>query len=239
MRKGGSNMKMKKSIFSIVALVGMALMGAQSAFADVTAVYKMTSRDGSGTQTIRYVDKQHVRMDMEGVVDSGMYMLKLGDKVYTITDKVVQDMSQLSQLMAAMGRGGTRRNANSPSTPIKYVDTGRTETIAGIRGKVYRFTDQGKQHEIVLAKNKDLQDAVLGLIEITKAMTGTGMVKSDSTSRVQQDLSIKNMALLRLDDRVRLQSMNTNAISASVFELPAKPQQMGGMGQLMQGILGR
>jgi len=232
-------MKMKKTIYSIAALAGMALMGVPGAFADVTAVYEMTSRDGSGTQTIRYVDKQHVRMDMEGAVDSMMYMLKLGDKVYTITDKVVLDMSQLSQLMAAMGRGGGRRNANSLSTPIKYVDTGRTETIAGIRGKVYRFTDQGKQHEIVLAKNKDLQDAVLGLIEITKAMTGTGMMKSDSTSRVQQDLSIKNMALLRLDDRVRLQSMNTNAISASVFELPAKPQQMGGMGKLMQGILGR
>ena len=165
-------MKMKKTIYSIAALAGMALLGASGAFADVTVVYKMTSPDGNGTQTIRYVDKQHVRMDMDmpSTGDTKIYMLKLGDKVYSITGKVVQDMSQLSQLMAAMGRGGSRRNANSPSTPIKYVDTGRTETIAGIRGKVYSFVERGKHHEVVLGRNKDLQDAVLGIPAIVSEL---------------------------------------------------------------------
>jgi len=230
-------MKIKKGIYAVAALASLVLMGAPGAFADVTVVYKMTSPDGNGTQTIRYVDKQHVRMDMAGPVDTKMYMLKLGDKVYTITGMVVQDMSQLAQMMAAMGRG--KKSNHTAHTPIKYEDTGRTETIAGITGKVYRFVERGKRHEVVLGKNKNLQDAVLGVVEITKAMAGTGMTKSNPTSRVQQDVTIKNMSLLRMDDRIRLQSMNTDAISDSVFELPAPPQQMGGMGKLMQGILGR
>jgi len=230
-------MKATKMICSIAVVMGMTLMGAPGAFADVTAVYKMTSPDGSGTQTIRYVDKQHVRVDMNSGSSHEMTMLKLGDKVYSIVGKVVQDMSQLSQLMAAMGRGGTRRNANLPSTPIKHVDTGRTETIAGIRGKVYRFTDQGKQHEIVLGKDRDLQNAVLGVEEISRS--SMGIMPSGVTGRIQENASIKSMSLLRLDDLIRLQSLNTNAIPASVFELPAKPQQMGGMGALMQGVPGR
>jgi len=236
-------MKMKKTIYSMAALAGMVLMGAPGAFADVTVVYKMTGSDGNGLQTIRYADKQHVRMDMSSAANHQMYMLKLGDKVYTITGKTVQDMSQLSQMMAAMGRGrGMGRHntpAHSASTPIKYEDTGRTETIAGIRGEVYSFVERGKRHEVVLGKNKDLQDAVLGMVGITRSMTGTGMMKSDPASRVQEDSSIKSMSLLRFDDRVRLQSMNTNAIPDSTFELPAKPQQMGGMGSLMKGLLGR
>jgi len=225
-----------KSIYLTVALPGMALMGAQSAFADVTAVYKMTSRDGSGTQTIRYVDKQHVRVDMNTDANHVMTMLKLGDKVYSITGKVVQDMGQLAQMMAAMGRA-KQSSHTTTHAPIKYEDTGRTETIAGIRGKVYRFVDNGKRHEIVLGKDKDLQDAVLGVVEISKS--SLGMMPAGPTDRVQEDASIKSMSMLRLDDQVRLQSVKTNAISASVFELPAKPQQMGGLGGLIKGLSGR
>jgi len=229
----------KKTIYSITALAGMALMGAQGAVADVTAVYKMTSPNGSVTQTIRYVDKQHVRVDMNNGANHDMTMLKLGDKVYSITGKVVQDMSQLADMMAAMGRGGKGSQVtHAKESQIKYEDTGRTETIAGIEGKVYRFVDHGKQHEIVLGRNQDLQDAVSGLMEVTKASMGM-MSDEDPVHQIPKDASMKSMAMLRLDDGVRLQSMNTNAIPGSVFELPAKPQQMGGMGKLMQGILAR
>jgi len=152
----------KVDLLITVALIGVVLTGAQAACADVTVVYKMTSPDGKGTQTIRYVDKQHVRMDMAGSVDAEMYMLKLGDKVYTITGKVVQDMGQLAQMMAAMGRG--KKSNHTAHTPIKYEDTGRTETIAGITGKVYRFVERGKRHEVVLGKNKDFTGCCIGVL---------------------------------------------------------------------------
>ena len=228
-------MKRNRVIGSIALMAGVALMSAQGAYADVTVVYKMTARDGSGTQTIRYADKQHVRLDMGGAGNRKMSMLKLGDKVYSITGKVVQDMSQLAKMMASMGMG--KKGGNTTQAPIKYEDTGKTETIAGISGKVYRFVDNGKRHEVVLGKNKNLQDAILGVVEITKA--ATGMMPFGPSNRIQQDASIKSMALLRLDDRVRLQSINTRAVPATTFTLPSKPQQMGGMGGLMKGAFGK
>ena len=228
-------MKLKKSMCSIALLAGATLIGMQGAYADVTVVYKMTSPDGSGTQTIRYADKQHVRLDMNGAANQKMSMLKLGDKVYSITGKVVQDMSQLAGMMASMGVG--KKGGNKAQAPIKYEDTGRIETIAGIRGKVYRFVENGKRHEVVLGKNKDLQNAALGVVEITKA--ATGMMPFGPSNRIQQDASIKSMALLRLDDRIRLQSINTGAVPAATFTLPSKPQQMGGMGGLMKGAFGK
>lgn len=227
-------MKLKKTICSIALMGSLVLASAQAAYADVTVVYKMTSKNGGGQQTIYYADKQHVRMDMSGGAGRTMTMLKRGDKVYAITGKVVQDLSQLSQMMGAMGMG--KQGGNKPQAPIKFEDTGKTETIAGLRGKVYRFVEKGKRHEVVLAQNKDLQNAVLGIVEITKA--ATSMMPFDATSRIQQDASIKNMALLRLDNTLILQSMNTHAVPAETFKLPSKPQQMGGMGALMKGVLG-
>ncbi len=228
-------MKMKKKTYLIAALVAMVLMSSQSASADVTAVYKMTSRDGTGSQTIKYADKQHVRIDMTNGINQKVSMLRVGNKVYSINGKVVQDMSQLSKLMAAMGRG--KKGSHKKSSVIKYKDTGKTETIAGIKGKVYRFVDNGKQHEIVLGRSKDLQNAVLGLINIMKS--ASSMKPDDAMKRMQQSTSIKNMAMLRLDNAVRLQSIKTTSIPASTFKLPAAPQQMKGLGNLMKGILGK
>ncbi len=228
-------MKIKKEFYSIAALAGMTLISSQTAFADVTAVYKITSPNGSGTQTIQYVDKQHVRVDMTSAINQKTTMLKLGNKVYVITGKVVQDVGQLAKLMAAMGKAN--KSSHKTPAPIKYKDTGKTETIAGIKGKVYRFVERGKRHEIVLGKDKGLQSAVLGLIEISKA--ATSMMPEDNMKRMQQDAAIKNLAMLRLDNRVRLQSINTQSIPASTFKLPAEPQQMGGVGELMKGLLGK
>ncbi|VAW77641.1 hypothetical protein MNBD_GAMMA14-467 [hydrothermal vent metagenome] len=232
-------MKLKKSMCSIVLLAGVALTGTPGAFADVTVVYKMSSPDGSGMQTIFYTDEQHVRLDMTGAANNKTTMMKLGNKVYAITGEVVQDMSQLAKMMASMGMGkkGENKGENKAQTSINYEDTGKTETIAGIRGKVYRFVENGRSHEVVLGKNKDLQDAALGVVEITKA--ATGMMSFDTTNGIQEDASLKNMALLRLDDRVLLQSINTRAIPAATFKLPSEPQQMGGMGGLMKGVLGK
>jgi len=194
----------------------------------------MMSRDGNGTQTIKYRDKQHVRVDMNNGINK-ISMLKLGNKVYAITGKVVQDMSQLTALMASMGKGN-KRSHKKPS-PIKYKNTGKTETIAGIKGKVYRFIEKGKQHEIVLGRNNDLQNAVLGVIEITKV--GSSMMPDDGMKQMQHDASLKNMAMLRLDNVVRLQSIKTTSIPDLSFKLPSEPQQMGGIGSMMKGLLGQ
>src|SRR3546814_5891767 len=100
-------------------LVGVALIATQSVFAadDVTAVYKITAPDGDITQTIRYTDKQHVRVDMVSVNDKATTMMKLGDKVYLITGKWVQDMGQLVEMLATMGK--RNKPSRAKTAPIK------------------------------------------------------------------------------------------------------------------------
>lgn len=225
---------MKQALCAFMVIAAIAVIGAQVAFADVTVVYKITSPDGSGSQTIQYMDKQHVRMNMDNdAAGSVMTMMKLDDKVYMINGKTVQDLDQLAQMMAMMGKGAKGSPDKSPA--ITYEDTGKTETIAGIQGKVYRFVERGKQHEIVLADDKDLHAAALGVVEIAKAMSA--MMPADSKNMMRQNAPIKSMAMLRLDNNMRLQSIDRKKIQNSVFKLPAKPQQLGGMGALLKGMM--
>jgi len=230
-------MRMKQGYFSIMAVVAISMFAVKTALADATVVYKMTGPDGHGSQTIYYADKRHVRVDIAN--DAARHdatMMKLGDKVYMITGKVVQDMDQLAEMMAMMGKGA--KNRQTKPAPIKYEDTGRTETIAGITGKVYSFVERGKQHEVVLGRDKDLQDAALGVVEIAKAMSAA--MPSESRNMMEQNSPIKSMAMLRLDHYMQLQSINKKRIQASVFKLPAKPQQLGGgLGGLMKNLMGR
>jgi hypothetical protein len=131
--------------------------------------------------------------------------------------------------MAMMGKSA--KKSHSERSSIKYEDTGRTETIAGIKGRVYKFTEKGKQHEVVLGQDKDLEAAVLGMLEIGKALSV--VMPRDSENLMKQNSPIKGMAMLRLDNRVQLQSINRGSIRDSAFELPSKPQQLGaGMGKL-------
>jgi len=230
-------MKIKQGYFSIMAIAAIAVFSVKTALADVTVVYKITWPDGHGLQTIHYADKQHVRIDMANeAARHDSTMMKLGDKVYMITGEVVQDMDQLAEMMAMMGKGAKGRQTER--APIKYKDTGRTETIAGITGKVYSFVERGKQHEVVLGRDKDLQDAVLGVVEIAKARSAA--MPSESRNMMEQNSPIKGMAMLRLDHYMQLQSINKKRIQASVFKLPAKPQQLGGgLGGLMKNLMGR
>lgn len=223
-------MKAVSWVYALALPTCLAMMGMQTASADVSVAYKMSSKDGDAMQTIQYANKQHVRLDMTDVTHHKIALMKLGDKTYMINGKVVQDLDQLASMMAMMGKGARKSHSEHPS--IKYEDTGRTETIAGIKGKVYHFTERGKQHEIVLGKDKELEAAVLGVVDIAKALSV--VMPADANNLMQQNTPVKGMAMLRLDNRVRLQSIKRGSIPDAAFSLPAEPQQFGaGLGKLL------
>src|SRR3546814_5776218 len=91
--------------------------------------------------------------------------------------------------------------SRAESAPIKYEDTGVSETIAGIKGNIYRYVERGAKHEVVLGHDEDLKNAALGFVEIAKAMSA--VMPTDSENMMRQNAPIKNMALLRLDGRDR------------------------------------
>src|SRR3546814_20261293 len=121
--------------------------------------------------------------------------------------------------------GKRNKTSRAESAPIKYEDTGVSETIAGIKGNIYRYVERGAKHEVVLGHDEDLKNAAWGFVEIAKAMSA--VMPTDSENMMRQNAPIKNIALLRLAGRMRLQLINREPIPASVFRLPASPRKIG------------
>src|SRR3546814_16320986 len=99
-------------------------------------------------------------------------------------------MGQLVEMMAMMGK--RNKTSRAESAPIKYEDTGVSETIAGIKGNIYRYVERGAKHEVVLGHDEDLKNAALGFVEIAKAMSA-GMPTGSENMR-RQNAHKKNNA---------------------------------------------
>jgi len=212
-------MKLKQGFRSIVVLVGLILISVQIVQAGVTVKYKVTSDHGAITQVTRYSDKQHVRQDVYDGNRLISSVLKLGDKVYMINDGQIIDipagLGGMSGALAGM-LGGNQKPA-----PMRFKATGRSERIAGIKGKVYRVTQNGKSHEIVLGRNTDLLNAVKGSASLVKGLMGKSTA-SQVTKQINQDPALEGMAMLRFDHEIEVVSVKTGPISPSVFALPGK-----------------
>jgi len=206
---------MKKMTYGCAALAGLALMGAQAACADVTAKYQTTdARRGTNIQTIQYADDAHVRMD---IADQGRVistMIKVDDKVYAISDGKVIDLSGgMGAAMAGMFGGGS-----SDSGDARFEDTGRSETVAGIRGKVYRFTKSGETHEVVLSEDRYVAQALQGLTAIVKAV-GARSASDRAMEDMRRDSGMRHTGLLRFDHSLRLISISHGRVPDSAFAL--------------------
>jgi len=164
-------MKMKQMIYTAMVVTGVALMGAQGAFADVTMNYRLTSSRGESMQTIQYRDQQHVRLDMrDGRSGRLATMIRRGDKVYAIAPggEVIEMTGEMGGMMGALGGmlgGGSRRDGTAG---MQFRDTGRSERVAGYRGEVYRYTGNGETHEVVLTKDRNLAEVFQAWIEMNK-----------------------------------------------------------------------
>jgi len=226
-------MKMKQMIYTAMVVTGVALMGAQGAFADVTMNYRLTSSRGESMQTIQYRDQQHVRLDMrDGRSGRLATMIRRGDKVYAIAPggEVIEMTGEMGGMMGALGGmlgGGSRRDGTAG---MQFRDTGRSERVAGYRGEVYRYTGNGETHEVVLTKDRNLAEVFQAWIEMNKLITQRSA--SDRTlEQIQQNTPQRHTGLLRMDRTMVLVSVGTGSLRSDVFDLPGKPMDMSGGGR--------
>lgn len=207
-------MKLKSVFRALSVFAGILLIGMQIAQAGVTVKYKVTSSHGVITQVTRYADKQHVRQDVYDGNRLISSVLKVGGKVYMISDgRVVNIPAGMSGALAGMF-GGSQQPA-----PMHFKATGRSERIAGIQGKVYRVTQNGESHEMVLGRNAYLLDAVKGMASLVHGMMGKSEVNR-MTKQINQNPSLKGMAMLRFDREIEVVSIKTGPISPSLFVVP-------------------
>lgn len=192
---------------------------------------------GSSTMTLTWQDASTMRMDMDEKGDAAI--IKRDGKTYSISrsngETQVMDMSAMMKMMQAMG--GEAAQTQNPFGGINSIKaTGKTETVAGIKGRVYHMTWTNP------GGSRESGDAVLTddplVVEMTRAYLGSmsGMTDADTAANWEDALPGKDRGLLRMGDQMRVDSISRADPPASTFELPAKPVDMK---KLMRGMGGR
>jgi hypothetical protein len=189
---------------------------------DIVATWKYS--DGSAI-TLSARDDQHIRLDTAN--DS--YTLLTGEKTYMVqkTDEGWQatDMDKMASMMGGMFGGGQKKiNVDDYKASYKY--TGRTETIAGYKGKIYQVEvkdGSGKvvsSDELVLSKSKDIRRVNMAMVRISSKSFGgamSGLAKSTEEAQKQAD---QYGSVLRYGKDMKLVAVKKLSLKSSHFELP-------------------
>lgn len=188
-------------------------------------------------------DGSRIRMNLP-VSDAQTYMLLRDGKVYTVMNQggqpLVMDLSSVGQMFGdSMDRN---LNVGSEANSLfSLEDTGRSETIAGIQGRVYTasYTDgngRTQTDEIVIGNHPQLrefsQSMALWGSAVAESFGNTAAASSDESMQLVLD---KGDGILRFGDSYRVSSVSNASIVASRFELPANAQQISGLGGLLSG----
>jgi hypothetical protein len=197
--------------------------------------------EGSDKQQVTYeFDGALLRMDVPQ--QQGNYMIMRDGKIYSVTEQngqpMVIDMAGMGKMLGGMAQQSMASVNQDVDQFVSLGDTGRTETIAGINGKVHVLTyvDDGEQktEEIVLSNDKNLRDMSDSMMLMSETMARAfGVELPDGSKRMTTEL--KGKGVLRFGNQYRLVSLSGSTPSASRFKLPAEPQQMPDLGNLFSG----
>ena len=201
-------MKMHQGLlWAAIWLVAPAL-----ALADITAVYQ-----SEGTKmSISVRDQQHILMD----VGKDHYILLNGDMTYSVGKEgkgwVAMDLAQLRHLASAFA-GAANQSVNEISS---IRDTGRTETVAGYKGKVFEVVDgKGKRFESVLTDDDDVVAVSAAMMRFAEqSAKNVGMT---SFSIPKDKLPGRYTGFLRQDRDMQLVSVDTTNKGKGYFSLPS------------------
>ena len=217
-------------------------LASQAAVADVTAVFDASE----GSVTIEYRDDDHVRL----LSSENTYFVIREGKGYIVNQERGESQVIALDNMAAMT--GFMRGAAEPEPEterdtgnFRLTDTGRSETVAGIRGEVYEYAERDSRtadwqigEEIVLSDDADARAAYRGLTRITELLGE--MAGQQGLDGKPDDIlvELKDKAVLRYGNEWRLASIDRQSIPDSNFTLPAEPMTMPGAGGFDSGFRG-
>ncbi len=211
------------------------LLTADFGSADIVATWKLS--DGATTKlSIR--DDQHVRIDTN---EKDTYMLVKDQKVYMVRKEDGQwtafDMDQMAEMMKMFKKNN--KQIKDQDFQEKFTDTGRFETIAGYKGKVFEveytdYTGKKKTDEIVLSKDKDVERIHKGWVVFASRMAQ--MLGQDSARKLDQSLKSAKMkgygGMLRYGKDMVLQRVEKPSLDIGHYQLPpgVKMMDMPSMG---------
>lgn len=225
-----------------IVLTGMTILATvapvQSIFASGIAVLQGENAQDSRIE-IEYLDAGKVRMNVPDKQGGDSYMLVLDGKTYMVSNSggktMVMDLAQLGSMASGFGvnMGG---GDSFKQELVKYNKTGKSETVAGYKGKIYTLTwrDSKGTHtaDAVLSSHKNVREFSEAWMHMAEAMANSMGQKITSDKSIWSFLEREGKGVLRLGDDFRVVSIESKNIDANRFVLPAAPMQMPAMGRM-------
>ena len=205
-----------KKLFKSTLLAAAVAVSAPLAYAD-----KATYENSNGSKTVFEYEGGNVRMTT-GADDSYM-LLKDGEAFSVNRDGDEWSVMALGEMMGMMGKAVESQGLWSLDD-FESEKTGRRETVAGIRGEVFRFEYDGGEIEAVMTRDEDVAAATVAMYSVFTAMFDKDVSDTPLGSEM------KGWGTLRSEsngESMTLVSIDTSRSSAERFELPAEPMELG------------
>lgn len=181
-----------------------------------------TIMNGKDATAIEYADEM-LRLDTD---DDG-YMIVRDNRMYVVTGSTVMDAT------AMMGMFGVAMPAPAPSaTHLNSLrNTGRTETIAEIRGEVWELSyvdedGRNKTNEVVLSPDRRARELQRALALMTRALLQAAGEESHSADLLFNEFAKRKRGVLRMGDEFQASALSAKRVAAERFDLPSQPVAM-------------
>lgn len=210
---------------------------------------KVVIEAGSGQERMQSAmefEGDMLRMDMQlEDVEGEIYLLMREGTLYSVTNQggepMVVDLNSLGRMFGGLTEQVQQVDGNNNMEELVTLDdTGRTEDIAGITGDVYiaTYTDASGQRmtdEVVIGSHPVLQEMTGVMMTLGSSLDQDGAAEDNEA---MQELLGKGDGILRFGSNYRLLSIEETSPSMARFELPAEPQQIPSLGDMMAGAVG-
>ncbi len=177
---------------------------------------------------LSYRDDSHIRLE----ISPDGYLLLLDGKTYSLNRDDNQwnaiDMDQMSGMLAGLREAGKEISPEEAQTEaIALKDSGKTEVVAGYKGKVYLMEEEQsdgslREVEVVMSTHADIKKVNQGWMALSTNMSK--IVGEDIAQDLEEAYSEmrkeKYGGLLRYSDGFKLVSVEKKSLSEDYFKLP-------------------
>ncbi|HEY0973258.1 MAG TPA: hypothetical protein VGE57_02050 [Solimonas sp.] len=195
--------------------------------------------DGQTFKTrVEYEGSHRLRIEAP---EQGGYLLVRDGKAYSVVTQggqtMVIDMAGMMQMVGGMAQQNQDpMGGGDVHEFVSLSDAGRSETVAGISGRVHTLTyadKSGKRHTetMVLSKDARARDLTMALTAMGEIMARNAKVPETAGSkRLHGEILGNGQGVLRYGTAFRVVSFDGGKPAAARFELPAQPMQMPNFG---------
>ncbi|MFA5662831.1 hypothetical protein [Castellaniella sp.] len=215
----------------------LAALAPVPALAAGTAVVTDHSSGAGDTMTLAWLDDGSLRINADAD-NPDNYMLIQGDKVYAVSFEagapLVMEVGGMLKALGGLAQDGQGVDQPLPARIASVEPTGKTETVAGIEGRVYQITaaDQdGAQKTVEAVLTNDARAAEMTRVFVTGLLSVFEQGRADD---ILTALPADGKGMLRYGNDYALASISDRAPAADQFKLPAPPMDLASMLKGMQ-----